>query len=89
MGTCEATLAKNKVPYVDKCLLNDQINHKLSNHLWKNKKVIDAQISQTSKFRYAQYMGKKPIFWPHTHQNPNCTLCHKNDGHMATPPLIV
>jgi hypothetical protein len=23
--------------------------------------------------------GKKIIFWPHTHQNPNCTLCHKND----------
>ena len=33
------------------------------------------------KFRYAQYMGnhRKHIFWPLKFQNPNCTLCHKND----------
>ena len=73
--------AKNKFPYVDKWLSNDQINHKLSNHFWKNEKVTDAQISQTLKFRYAQYTGnhRKNFFWPRTHQNPNCTLCHKND----------
>jgi len=63
-------------------LSNDQINHKLSNHFWKNVKITYAQINQTLKFRYAQYMGnhrKKNICWPHTHQSPNCTLCHKKD----------
>ena len=36
---------------------------------------------KTLKFRYAQYMGNhvKNIFWPLIYQNPNCTLCHKND----------
>ena len=74
-GTREAAIAKNK------WLSNDQINHKLSNHFWKNEKTTDAQISQTLTFRYAQYMGnhRKNIFWPHTHQNPNCTLCYKNN----------
>ena len=41
-------------------------------------------------FRYAQYMGNhmKNIFWPLTHQVPNCTLCHrKRTWHMA--PLII
>ncbi len=68
-------------PYVDKWLSNTQINQKLSNHFWKNKKVTDAQITQTLKFRYAQYMGnhKKNIFWPLKFQNPNCTLCHRQD----------
>ena len=66
---------------MDKWLNNDQINHKLSNHFWKNEHVTDAQISQTLKFRYAQYMGnhRKHIFWPNTHQNPNCTLCQRHD----------
>ena len=36
---------------------NTQIDHKISNHLWKTKSVIDAQITQTLKFRFAQYMG--------------------------------
>ena len=22
---------------------------------------------------------RKNVFWPNTHLNPNCTLCHKND----------
>ena len=79
--TRETTLVKHKFPYVDKWLSNDQINQKLSNHFWKSDKVTDAQITQTLKFKYAQYMGnhRKNIFWPLTHQNPNCTLCHKND----------
>ena len=80
--TCEKTFAKHKIPYVDKWLSNDQINQKISNHFWKNDKATDAQISQTSKFRYAQYMGnhRKIIFWPLTHRNPNCTLCHRNNN---------
>jgi hypothetical protein len=42
---------------------------------------MDAQITQTLKSRYAQYMGNhiKNIFWPLKFQNPNCTLCHKYD----------
>ena len=73
--------AQNKFPYVEKWLSNTQINQKLSNHFWKNNKITDAQITQTLKFRYAQYMGnhRKNIFWPLKFQNPNCTLCHKND----------
>ena len=60
-------MAQNKYPYVEKWLSNDQINQKLSNH--------------SLKFQYAQYMGnhRKNIFWPLKFQNPNCTLCHKND----------
>jgi hypothetical protein len=68
-GTPEAAIAKNKFPYVDKWLSNDQINHKLSNHFWKNEKATDAHISQTLKFRYAQYMGnqrKKHLLATHT-----------------------
>jgi hypothetical protein len=80
--TQELSLAKHKFPYVDKWLSNDQIKEKLSNHFWKNDKVTNAQITQTLKLEYAQYMGNhtKNIFWPLTHQNPNCTLCHKDAG---------
>ena len=60
----EATLAKRKFPYVDKWLSNEQINQKLSNHLWNNANVSDTQITQTLKFRFAQCMGnhRKNIF---------------------------
>ena len=77
----EVRTTQNKYPYVEKWLSNDQINQKLSNHFWKNNKITDAQITQTLKFSYAQYMGnhRKNIFWPLKFQNPNCTLCHKND----------
>ena len=77
----EATLATRKFPYVDKWLSNEQINHKLSNHLWKNANVSDTQITQTLKFRFAQYMGHhgKNIFQPLNYPNPNCTLCRNND----------
>ena len=77
----EVMTAQNKFPYVDKWLSNKQINQKPSNHFRKNKEVTDVQITQTLKFRYDQYMGnhKKNIFWPLKFQNPNCTLCHKND----------
>ena len=77
----ETTIARNKFPYVDKWVSNTQINQKLSNHFWKNDQIPDTQITQTLKFRYAQYMGnhRKNIFWPLTHLNPNCTLCHRND----------
>ena len=77
----EATLAKRKFPYVDKWLLNEQINQKLSDHFWKNVSVPDSQITQTLKFRFAQYMGnhRKNIFWPLNYPNPNCTLCHNNN----------
>ena len=78
---CEVDTTKTKFPYVDKWLSYTQIHQKLSNHFWKNEAVIDAQITQTLKFRYAQYMGnhRKTIFWPLTHQDPNYTLCHLND----------
>ena len=46
--------ARIKFPYVDKWLSNTQINQKLSNHFWENKKTTDAQITQTLKFKYAQ-----------------------------------
>ena len=49
--------AQHKFPYVEKWLTNKQINQKLSNHLWEDKKIPDAQITQTLKFRDAQYMG--------------------------------
>ena len=77
----EIALAKQKFPHVDKWLSNDQINQKLSNHFWKGDKVPDTQVTQTLKFRYAQYMGhhKKNIFWPLKYQNPNCTLCRTDD----------
>ena len=77
----EKAIAQRKFPYVEKWLINEKINKKLSNHFWKNKTITDAQITQTLKFRFAQYMGnhRKNIFWPLKFQNPNCTLCHKND----------
>lgn len=58
---------KNKFPYVDKWLLDNQIDHKLCNQLWKAKSVIEAQITQTLKLIYAQYMRnhKKYILAPH------------------------
>ena len=40
-------VAHNKFPCVDKWLSNKQINQMLSTHLWKNKNVTDAQITQT------------------------------------------
>src|ERR1700738_2077621 len=77
----ECALAIQKYPYVDKWISNKQINQKLSNHFWKSKQIPDTQITQTLKFRYAQYMGnhRKHIFWPLQFQNPNCTLCQRND----------
>ena len=77
----EVRTTQNKYPYVEKRLSNDQIHQKLSNHFWKNNQISDPQITQTLKFRYAQYMGnhRKNIFWPLKFPNPNCTLCHKND----------
>jgi hypothetical protein len=62
----EIAIALRKFPYVEKWLANEQINHKLSNHFWKNNKISYAQITQTLKFRYAQHMGnhRKNIFWP-------------------------
>ena len=53
----EVMVAQNKFPYVDKWLTNKQINQKLSNQIWKKQKVMDAQITRTLKFIYAQYMG--------------------------------
>jgi hypothetical protein len=69
-GTREAATTKNKFPNDNKWLSNDQINHKLSNHFWKN-----IQISQTLKFRYAQYMGnhRKNIFG---HTNTKTPTAH-------------
>jgi hypothetical protein len=55
--TLETTSAKRKFTYVDKWLSNEQINQNLSNHFWKDDKIPDTQITQTLKFRYAQYMG--------------------------------
>ena len=77
----ETTLAKQKFPYVAKWLLNEEINQKLSNHFWNSDKIPDTQITQTLKFRYAQYMGthRKNIFWPLRYPNSNCTLCRTND----------
>jgi len=74
----EMAIAQRKFPYIEKWLTNEQINHK---HFSKNKKISDAQITQTLKFRYAQYTGnhRKNIFWPLKFPNPNCTLCNKND----------
>ena len=85
----ETESTKRKFPYVDKWLSNKQINHKLSNHFWKDDKVPDTQVTQTLKFRYGQYMGnhRKNIFWLLKYQNPNCTLCHNNDTNMQ-PRLL-
>ena len=68
----EATLAKRKLPYIDKRLSNEQINQKLFNHFWKNVNTLDTQITQILKFRFAQYMGnhRKNIFWPLNYPNP-------------------
>ena len=72
------TIAKST--YVDKWILNDQMNHKLSNHSWKAQGISDVQMTQTLKIRYAQYVGnhKENLFWPTAHPNPNCTMCPNN-----------
>ena len=64
-----------------KCLSNEKIHHELSNHFWKTPQTTDAQITQLLKFWFAQYMGnhRKNLIWPHTHPNPNYTLCQMND----------
>jgi transposase-like protein len=83
----ELGLAQSKFTYIDKWTSNDQINHKLSNQFWKNPRITNAQITQTLKFRYAQYMGnhRKNLFWPNLFPNPKCTLCpqqyHRKHGH--------
>ena len=83
-------MRKTSFPYIEKWLSNTQINQKFSNLSWKSENVTDAQITQTLKFRYAQYMGnhKINIFWPLTHPNPNChTMPSQWKRHMA-PSLI-
>jgi hypothetical protein len=35
---CEMAIARRNFPYVEKWLTNGQINHKLSNQLWKDRK---------------------------------------------------
>ena len=73
----ELKWAQSKFAYIDKWTSNDQINPKISNQLWKNPGITDAQITQFLKFTSAQYMGnhRKHIFWPNMYPNPNCTLC--------------
>lgn len=46
-----------------------------------NPNISNAQITQTLKFWYAQYMcnHQNHIFWPLTHPNPNCTFCTNNE----------
>ena len=86
----EIRTTQNKYPYVEKWLSNDQINQNSPTTSGKYNQISDAQITQTLKFRYAQYIGnhRKNIFWPLKFQNPNCTLCHKNGReHMA--PLTI
>jgi hypothetical protein len=60
----EIELAKRKFPYVDKWLSNKQINQKLPNHFWKKVHMAYTQITQTLKYRHAQYMGnhRRSIF---------------------------
>ena len=71
--THETELAKRKFPYVDKMVGKcNQINQTQCNNFWKNDKVTDAQISQTLKFIYAQYMGThmRNIFGPSHTKTP-------------------
>ena len=41
----ESSTTKNKFPYADKWLSNNQINHILCNHLQKTMGVTDAQVT--------------------------------------------
>ena len=43
--------------YTDKWNFDNQINHKLSNSLWKIQQTTDSQITQILKFILEQYIG--------------------------------
>lgn len=57
----ELIIAQAKHLYVDKWVSNDLINHHLSNHFWKDPRIIDTQIKQTLNFQYAPYIYGVPL----------------------------
>jgi ribonuclease HI len=62
---------------INKWVNNPYIDKKISNNLWTNPTITDAQITQLLKFRYGQYMGnaRKHLFWNELFPNINCSLC--------------
>jgi hypothetical protein len=62
---------------INKWINNPLIDNKISNNLWTNPTITDAQIIQLLKFRYGQYMGnaRKHLFWSELHPNINCSIC--------------
>jgi hypothetical protein len=79
-STREAATTRHKFPCVDKWLSNTQINQKLFNYLWKDESVTDAQLTQTLKFRSAQYVHGQPyekyiLPPPHTQTQTQTAHC--------------
>ena len=71
----------HKIQICRKWLSNEEVHHKLSKYFWKTPQITDAKITQLLKFQFAQYTcnHRKDLFQPHTHTNPNCTLCQMNN----------
>lgn len=59
--------------------------------IWKSTPDIDSQITQTLKFRFAQYMGnhRKHLFWPTKLPTPFCTLCPPHTQQRDTWPHLL
>lgn len=80
MNIIDSRLKKlNNSTMLKKWISNDQINHQLSNLLWKAQQTTDAQTTQIFKFKFSQYMRNHTniLFWSQsslTGSNPNCTL---------------
>lgn len=80
MNIIDSRLEKlNNSTMLKKWIFNDQINHQLSNFLWKAQQTTDAQTTQIFRFRFSQHMRNHTniLFWSQsslTGSNPNCTL---------------
>lgn len=58
----------------------------ISISIWRIKTISHAQIIQTLKFRYAQYMGNQFIymFWPTLYSTPFCELYPQGTTNVYT-----
>jgi hypothetical protein len=61
-------------------VINNQIDQKLLNHLWKSTHTTNAQITKILKFRLHNMWEtlRRTCFGP-KFITPNCTLCYSND----------
>ena len=66
-------------PNIDKWISNEDIDNKLPNEFWTNKRIIDSQKTYLLKLRHGQYMGnatKQLFFGREAFLSISCSICN-------------